>query len=133
VAEEITDPILREAAGLDPRLAKVGDKDILKAPRFESEFDSPGFPALSGKVTVRYANVGDTLAIEALSMGGGRFAEAIATLQVCVDSAPASWYRASKEGGIPSLDLSTILDAESLVDLYQAYSAWRSAFRRGGK
>jgi len=128
VAEEITDPILREAAGLDPRLAKVGDKDILKAPRFESEFDSPGFPALSGKVTVRYANVGDTLAIEALSMGGGRFAEAIATLQVCVDSAPAS-----KEGGIPSLDLSTILDAESLVDLYQAYSAWRSAFRRGGK
>jgi hypothetical protein len=134
--EEITDPILREAAGLEPLLAgvaKVGDKDLVKAPRFESDFASPAFPHLDGRVTMRYANVGDTLAIEALSLNGGRFAEAIATLQVCIEIAPASWYRASVGGGVPVLDLSKIQDAEALVDLYQAYSGWRATFRRGGK
>lgn len=134
MAPEITDPILREAAGLEPKLAKVSDRDILQGPVFEATFDSPAFPAYNGAVRMRYATVGDTLAIEALSLNGGRFAESIATLQVCIDSAPASWYRApAKEGGTPVLDLSRILDAEALVDLYRAYSDWRSAFRRGGK
>lgn len=126
---EITDPVLREAAGMEPLLAKIADRDILKAPTFEADFDSAAFPDLNGKVAIRYANVGDTLAIEALSLNGGRFAEAIATLQVCVETAPASWYRVSVGGGVPVLDLARIHDAEALVDLYQAYSAWRQSFR----
>ena len=130
---EITDPVLRQAAGLEPLLAKVADKDILKTPRFEKDFESIPFPDLNGKVVMRYANVGDTLAIEALSLNGGRFAEAIATLQVCIDKAPASWYRAPKEGGTPVLDLAQVPDAEALVDLYQGYSSWRATFRRGGQ
>ena len=69
--QEITDPILRQAAGLDPILAKVSDKDILQAPRFETDFSSLAFPSLSGKVALRYANVSDTLKIEALCLSGG--------------------------------------------------------------
>ena len=131
--QEITDPILRQAAGLDPILAKVSDKDILQAPRFETDFSSLAFPSLSGKVALRYANVSDTLKIEALCLSGGPFAEAIATLQVCIESAPVSWYRALKEGGTPVLDLGRIQDAEALVELYRAYSDWRATFRRGGR
>jgi hypothetical protein len=130
---ELTDPILREAAGLEPKLTKLADKDMLKPPVYEATFDSPAFPHLNGTVKVRYANVGDTLAIEALSLSGGRFAESIATLQVCIEAAPASWYREPEEGGKPVLDLSKILDVESLVDLYREYSSWRSTFRRKSK
>ena len=133
MAEEIIDPILREAAGLDPLLKKIADQDILKAPRFETDFASPAFPALNGHVAIRYATVADTLKVEALCLTGGPFAEAIATLQVCIDLAPPSWYRALKEGGTPVLDLGRIQDAEALVELYRAYSEWRSTFRRGGK
>ena len=130
---EITDPILREAAGLDPALKKVADRDILQAPRFETDFSSLAFPGLNGKVAIRYANVGDTLKIESLCLSGGPFAEAVATIQVCTELAPASWYRAMKEGGTPVLDLGRIQDAEALVELYRAYSEWRATFRRGGK
>lgn len=131
---EITDPILREAAGLDPILKAVTDSDMLKAPAFTTAFNSPAFPALNGDITIRYATVGDTLKIEALSMGGGGFAEAIATLQICIDKAPASWYRPSTEGGKPPvLDLARIPDAEALVALYREFSIWRETFRLGGK
>lgn len=128
---EMTDPILREAAGLEPLLAKVSDKDMMKAPTFEADFSSKVFPALNGKVVLRYANVGDTLTIESLSLNGGRFAQAIATLQVCIEKAPPSWYRISEEGGKPSLNLAQIQDAEALVDLYRAFSNWRESFRSG--
>jgi hypothetical protein len=133
VADQITDPILREAAGLDPILAPLQDRDLLKTPVYEAEFTSVAFPALNGKVRIRYANVGDTMDIEAMALGGGFFREAIATLTVCTEQAPASWYTAGKNGEKPMLDLRKVADAEAVADLYKAYASWRDTFRKTGQ
>ena len=127
------DQILREAAGIDPVLAPLMDRDIMKPPVFEADFVSLAFPAFNGKVRVRYATVGDNLDIEALSRGGGLFREAVATLTTCITSAPACWYAAPKGTELPALNLRDVPDAEALGQLYSYYSAWRESFRTKGK
>ena len=130
---EITDPILREAAGIDTVLAPLLDKEILQAPVYEADFVSTAFPAFNGRVVVRYATTGDTMDIESLSLGGGFFREAVATLSTCITKAPASWYQVPPMGKVPALNLRNVADAEALADLYRGYSAWREAFRTSGK
>ena len=86
-----------------------------------------------GWVVVRYATTGDTMDIESLSLGGGFFREAVATLSTCITKAPASWYQVPPMGKVPALNLRNVADAEALADLYRGYSAWREAFRTSGK
>lgn len=133
----ITDPILRAAAGIDPAVEsalEAQENAVFSVPEFTTEFKSAGFPALDGPVTIRFATVGDTLAIER-QMGpmAGFVAEAIASLQVLVTKAPASWWHAPENGGkFPYIDLGRLPDVESLLDLYRDYSKWRADFRGGG-
>jgi hypothetical protein len=128
----LDNPILREAAGLDPNVGEaLAAGDFLEAPRYSFDFRSPRWPVLEGAVVLRYATVGDTLQIERLA-GSGRFSEAIATLMVLVEKAPGAWYKMPESGGTPSLDLLRIPDAEGIVDLYRGYSIWREDFRTTG-
>jgi len=131
---EITDPVLLEAAGIDPALAPLLDKDLLKPPVYEADFTSVAFPGFNGHLKIRYATVGDNMDIEALCLGGGMFREAVATLSTCIMSAPASWYSApTKPGALPVLNLRGIPDAEALGAVFNDYSAWRETFRTSGK
>jgi hypothetical protein len=133
----LNDPVLRAAAGIDPSVEPTlgaQDEAVFSIPEFTTEFKSAGFPALDGPVTVRYATIGDTVAIErAMGPLAGFVAEAVASLQVLITKAPASWWRAPEKGGkLPVLDLSRLPDVEGILDLYRDYSKWRADFRIGG-
>lgn len=133
----LTDPVLRTAAGMDgsvaPSLA-AQDALVFSIPEWTTEFKSPSFPALDGPVVIRYATIGDSIAIER-QMGplAGFVAEAVASLSVLITKAPASWWRVPEKGGsMPVLDLNRIPDVEGLLDLYRQYSKWRADFRSRG-
>ncbi len=133
----LKDPVLRAAAGIDPALEpalSAQEEVVFSIPEFTTGFKSIGFPSLDGPVTIRYATVADTLAIErAMGPLAGFVAEAIASLQILITKAPASWWKAPEKGGkIPTLDLGRLPDVEAILDLYRAYSRWRADFRSGG-
>jgi len=130
---DLNDDVLREAAGIDPVLAPLLDKELLKTPVFEADFVSVAFPAFNGHVVIRYATVGDNMDIESLSLGGGAFREAVATLSTCITQAPLSWYKVPALGKVPLLNLREVPDAEALGTLYGEYSKWRDTFRLTGK
>lgn len=129
----LEDPIIRAAAGLDPRVEPTlaaQNVALLAIPEFNTDFKSESFPSMDGPVTIRYATVGDSLAIENLiGARGGFVAEAIASLHVLVTKAPASWWQIPEGGSTPLLNLNRLPDVEALLALYQNYSKWRASFR----
>lgn len=128
--------LLREVGGMDPRAAEAlsTPDDVFQVPRFTGRFVSPAFPRLEGEVVIRFANVADTLEIERMVRvtGGGKFADAVSTLVVCVEKAPSTWYTLPLGAKEPVLQVERIPDVEALAALYREYSIWRSDFREQG-
>jgi hypothetical protein len=135
MAENILSPdsIASRAASM-AGLPTPGIPVALLRPQFTADFKSEAFPEYNGTVVLRYPNVRDNLQISALTLqeGNSFFAQAVATVRVCVEKAPSSWYRSPRpeEGLIPVLDLDSVLDATAIADLYGRFLGWRDSFRR---
>lgn len=127
------DPILAAAAGFEPGIVSTlaaQDAALQGIPEFSVEFKSAPFPGFDGPVVVRYGDVSDSLTIERLMGPSGLFvAEAVASLQVLISKAPASWYQLPTGATNPILNLGRIPDIEGLLDIYRSYSKWRADFR----
>lgn len=130
----LDDPILREAAGLDPGIsaALTAGEALLSLPTFRYDFVSKNWPVLSGPIEVRYPTLADLVRIEAIAGSGGYTAELFATLAVLIQKAPGAWYRKDPERADPVLDAGRIPDSSALSQLYLAYNAWREDFRKDG-
>lgn len=130
------DELLQAAQGLDPMAAKaLRASDLLQPKRFEYDFVSYGWPELNGRVVIRYPNLENALQIERLSLRGGPFAELFATMLVCMEKAPATWYRIPEHGVSgkapePELATDTFQDSEGLLLMWGAFLDWRASFRR---
>ena len=130
------DEVLDSAAGLEPDVkAGFQASELLKAPTFKVNFETPFGADFSGPVEVRLPSFGDLLAIERITLanGGGATAEWFATLKVCLERAPKAWYRAPKGGSVvPELALDTFPDGDGLHALFREFLAWRRSFRIKG-
>lgn len=131
-----SDELLQAAQGLDPMAAKaLRASDLLQPKRFEYDFVSPAWPELNGRVVIRYPSLKDALSIEQLSLRRGPFAELFATMLVCMEKAPATWYRIPDQGTAgkapePELATGTFQDSEGLLLMWAAFMDWRASFRR---
>lgn len=123
--------LLQAASGFAP-----GAKDLLTAgdmiqpKKFTGQFVSPMWPEYGGQVVIRYPSMGDMLKIELLVGGGGTYHELYATLGVCVEKAPPTWYRLPPGAKEPVLAMENIQDSEGLVVLWREFLDWRRSFRR---
>jgi hypothetical protein len=129
--------LLAAVSGLAPEAAAgfQGQDDIFAQPIFSFEVKStsklPGAQAMNGLVTMRYPNFGDDLKIERMHkiLGGGNLNLMFATLAVCIERAPATWYELVDGAREPGLNLDRLKDREALADLYIAFSDWQRSFR----
>ena len=124
--------LLASASGFAPDArASLTASELIKPKRFEHAFASPGWPEYDGPVVIRYPSMGDMLQIEGMvgGRGSGQW-EMWATLHVCVEKGPASWYKLEPGKLEPTLAISAIQDSEGLWDMWLEYLAWRSSFRR---
>lgn len=113
---------------------EILDGDIFKLPVFEAHFVSEAWPEANGTVRLRYPSFGDEVEIERLAVmkGGTLLARALATFQVCLESAPAKWWRPSPDPTLPPLPAPDRLPcAPDLVDLWTKWISWRGSFRSG--
>jgi hypothetical protein len=129
--------LLAAVSGLAPEVAAGfdGQDEIFAQPHFDFVVKStskiPKAQAMNGTVVLRYPNFGDDLRIERMHklLGGGNLNLMFATLAVCIESAPASWYELQPGAREPNLNLERLKDREALADLYIAFSDWQRSFR----
>ena len=105
---------------------------VLKIPFYEENIVSERFPEMNGRVRLRYPNIGDQLNIaeESQAHGNTGLARIIGHLKVCLETAPASWYRQEEGQAKPIVALERLYDSDLLVDLFTRWAEWRSSFRR---
>ena len=112
---------------------ELSDGDVFSLPVFEEVFDGGHWEKASGKVRLRYPTFGDEVEIERLSVinGGTLLARAQASIMVCLEAAPASWWRPSlKEGSDPFPAPDRLPCSPEVVGLFTRWIAWRDSFRR---
>lgn len=131
-----SNPIYTRAAQLGGpgSVPEIRDGDIFKLPVFEADFVSDAWPEANGPVRLRYPSFGDEVEIERLAVmsGGTLLARAYATFHVCLEAAPAKWWRpgaAPDAPPVPALD--RLPCAPDLVGLWSKWLAWRGSFRSG--
>jgi hypothetical protein len=127
-------PIVSRAAllGGPGSIPDVRDGDIFKLPVFEADFISEAWPETNGHVVLRYPCFGDEVEIERLAVmrGGTLLARALATFNVCLESAPARWWRPNPDPTRPPVPAPDRLPCPpDLVDLWTRWLAWRDSFR----
>lgn len=121
--------LLRSASGFAPDApAALTAAEMIRPKVFEHQFKSP-WPEYEGQVVMHYPTLGEMLRIERMAMGGETYAELAATLAVCIDKAPAAWYRLPEGQTKPVLNLDAFQDSEGLLVLWRAYLDWRRLFR----
>lgn len=124
--------LLRSASGFAPdapALLRAGD--LIRPKRFVAQFVSPGWPEYDGLVEIRYPSMGDMLTVERMiPAGGDTYHELWATLAVCIEKAPPTWYRLLDGAKEPILAVDKIQDSEGLYLLWREYLVWRRSFRR---
>lgn len=111
---------------------EVTDGDLFKLPVFEDDFSGGFWKQASGKVILRYPTFGDEVEIERLSVmrGGTILARAQATLLVCLQAAPSTWWRANPTpGGDPLPAVDRLPCSVEIVGLFQRWLSWRDSFR----
>lgn len=124
--------ILNRASQLGgPGPLPVFDEDLFKVPNFKTEMASDRFPEFNGGVTMRFPNFGDEIEIDRLTLllGGTMVARISATFHVCLEAAPASWWRANEKSGQIEVAIDRIKDSAALVKVYQNFITWRDTFR----
>lgn len=127
--EATANEILEAASGFEPDArATLTAGEMIQPKTFEGTFKSKGWPEFNGPVVVRYPNMADMLRIESMSLGGGQYAECFATFLVCVEKAPAAWYRMPEGAKEPVLNMGK-LPPEDLLDLWGDFLKWRRSFR----
>lgn len=103
-------------------------------------------PKLNGPVTFRYpaafeevligaraqeiASLGREVRLEALPLRARLMAEAIATLEFCIKTAPEGWYARGQDGK-PFLAPGLIGegDEDLILEVYEAFLRWKDSFR----
>ena len=115
---------------------EILDGDIFKLPVFRADFVSSSWPETNGPVALRYPAFGDEVEIERLAVmkGDTVLARALATFQVCLESAPARWWRPNPDpmkSPMPAPD--RLPCAPDLVGLWSSYLVWRDSFRSGAQ
>lgn len=111
---------------------EVTDGDLFKLPVYEEDFSGGYWVKASGKVILRYPTFGDEVEIERLSVmrGGTILARAQATLLVCLQAAPSSWWRANPApSGDPLPAVDRLPCSVEIVGLFQRWLNWRDSFR----
>ena len=129
--------LMAAVSGLAPETAASfdGQGDIFTQPLFTFEVKStsklPNAAAMNGPVVLRYPNFGDDLRIERThkALGGGNLNLMFATLAICIEKAPGSWWELQAGAREPVLNLERLKDREALADLYIAFSDWQRSFR----
>jgi hypothetical protein len=135
----MTDPLLRATtyAGMPP----IQEGDIFSLPIFRRDFVSESFPLMNGEVVLRFPVVSDEIDVERrmVQSGGSYLTRGLAMLAVCIEKAPASWYRPSaqpspdpKAPATPSISLGHLPDTIALMQLAKEFLAWRDDFRSPG-
>ena len=109
----------------------VADSDLFKVPPYVEDFVSERFPAFSGRVTLRFPTFGDEVAIDRLAivLGGANTSRIMAALQICLEGAPASWWRPNEEKRMVEPAIDRINDSPALIGLYSRWTLWRDTFR----
>lgn len=123
------DPVQRaEQLGATP----ISDGDVFSPPSFSEDFVSEQFPYMNGKVSLRFPTFGDDVEIARLSAMDGHTLQAVvfASLAVCIDQAPAAWWRKVPNSDKPVLSLAKLHDTASLVNLFTRWQTWRANFRQ---
>ncbi len=126
--------LLAAASGLASNVERLAGPEgtPFEAVKFSTEFKSKQWPQLDGTVVIRYPTWGDVIKIEGMAMGLGTVAEITATLLVCIEKAPASWWYLPEGAKKPTLNLSAIPDSDGLQGLWFEFLAWRRTFRGKG-
>jgi hypothetical protein len=125
------DPLLQQASQMDPRVASLARNPFSDLPRFSYAFNSEANPSLNGAVELRYPTMGDMLAIESMAQRGRPYSEVLATLQVLVEKAPASWLHRAPGERTPAVSLSRMPYDAEFFSLYRGFTDWRDSFRGG--
>jgi hypothetical protein len=135
-----TDPqsIITRAAQLGGpgSVPEIADGDIFKLPKWGMDFVSEAFPQVNGRIELRFPSFGDEVEIERLAVmrGGTALARAQASFMVCLESAPACWWRPSPSlapGAPPVPAIDRLPCSPELVGAWQNWLIWRDSFRSG--
>ena len=127
--------LMAQLQGLAPEVAAALKPTPFLMPEFTydvvSKLKVPGVETMNGPVVMVFPNVGADLRIERLerAMGGGNVAHMMATLTVCIKSAPSTWYELPDGVKEPVLALGKLPDDVVLADLYLAFVEWQRSFR----
>ena len=111
----------------------VADKDLFQVPDYAEDFVSERFPAFNGRVSLRFPSFGDEVEIDRLAvmLGGTNTGRILAALQICLVSAPASWWRPNEKERRIEPAPERINDSPALIGLYARWTLWRDTFRVG--
>lgn len=114
----------------------IADGDIFKLPKWGMDFASEAFPQVNGRIELRFPTFGDEVEIERLAVmrGGTALARAQASFVVCLESAPACWWRPSQSptpGAAPIPAPDRLPCSPELVAAWQNWLVWRDSFRSG--
>ena len=129
----VDDPVLVQAAKINPAVRKIAQDPFAALPEYTFEFYSKVYPDLDGTVVLRYPTLGDVLEIERISTPGKAYSNLGATLAVLVKKAPASWYKRVPGEDEPRVSLARLPFDQGFADLYHGYITWRDTFRPGGE
>jgi hypothetical protein len=131
------DDLMAQVSGMAPEVAEAFNQQeaLFAQPRFQYSVDTkskiPGATKMNGTVSLKYPNFGEDLKIERATnlLGGGNLALMKATLLVCIERAPSTWYEFEEGASTPVLNLDRLPDDSVLADLYRAFTDWQRSFR----